>query len=60
MPFLKAEEPAAMWVVVNIMVPFWVPIIIRHLIGYPKRDPNFDKLESASLHLLFRLPKKGP
>ena len=25
------------------MVPFWVPIIIRHLyLGYPKRDPNFD------------------
>ena len=34
------------------MVPFWVPIIIRHLLfrrshgtyysGYPKRDLNFD------------------
>ena len=26
------------------MVPFWVPTIIRHLyyLGYPKRDPNFD------------------
>ena len=32
------------WVVVKIKVPFWVPIIIRHLyyLGYPKRDPNFD------------------
>ena len=31
------------WVVVKIMVPFWVPIIIRHLLfRYPKRDLNFD------------------
>ena len=32
------------WVVVKIMVPSWVPIIIRHLVylGYPKRDYNFD------------------
>ena len=34
------------WVDVKIMVPLWVPIIIRHLIfrvpGYPKRDHNFD------------------
>ena len=31
------------WVVVKIMVPLWVPLIIRHLLlGYPKRDPNFD------------------
>ena len=35
-------------VVVKIMVPFWLPIIIRHLIyiyiyiGYPRRDHNFD------------------
>ena len=28
------------WVVVKIMVPFWVPIIIRHLIfRVPKRGP---------------------
>ena len=30
-------------VVVKIMVPFWVPSIIRHLLfRVPKRDPNFD------------------
>ena len=32
-----------MWVVVKIMVPSWVPIIIRHLLfRVPKRDHNFD------------------
>ena len=31
------------WVVVKIMVPFWVLIIIRHLLfGVPQRGPNFD------------------
>ena len=31
------------WVVVKIMVPFWIPTIIRHLIfRAPKRDHNFD------------------
>ena len=32
------------WVVVKIMVLFWIPIIIRHLIFWvPKKgDPNFD------------------
>ena len=32
------------WVVVQAMVPFWVPNIIRYLyiFGYPKRDHNFD------------------
>ena len=36
------------WGIVKIMVPFWVPIIIRGLIrglpnlGDPKRDHNFD------------------
>ena len=32
------------WVVVKIMVPFWIPIIIRHLIfRVPKKiDHNFD------------------
>ena len=37
------------WVVVKIMVPFWVPNIIWHLLfrvpkylGYPKKDPYFD------------------
>ena len=29
--------------VVRILVPFWIPIIIRHLIfRVPKRDHNFD------------------
>ena len=28
------------WVVVKIMVPFWVPIIVRHLIfRVPKKEP---------------------
>ena len=32
------EEP--MWVVVKMMVPFWIPIIIRHLIlRVPKKGP---------------------
>ena len=30
------------WVVVKIMVPFWTPIIIRHLIfRVPKKGPSF-------------------
>ena len=30
----------SMWVVVKIMVPFWVPIIIRHLLfRVPKKGP---------------------
>ena len=38
-----AITPNLMWVVVNIRVPFWVPIIIRHLVfRVPKRDLNFD------------------
>ena len=33
----------SIWVVVNILVLFWIPIIIRHLIfRVPKRDHNFD------------------
>ena len=29
-----------MWVVVRIMVPFWIPIIVRHLIfRVPKKGP---------------------
>ena len=32
------RSPTNNWVVVKIMVPFWVPNIIRHLLlGYPKR-----------------------
>ena len=31
------------WVVVKIVVPFWIPIVIRHLIfGVSKKDQNFD------------------
>ena len=34
---------SATWVVVKMMVPFWIPIVIRHLIFRgPKRDHNFD------------------
>ena len=39
---LSAKHPLASktWVVVKIMVPFWVPIIIRHLLfRVPKRGP---------------------
>ena len=32
-----------MWVVFKMMVPFWIPIIIRHLIfRVPKRDHKID------------------
>ena len=31
------------WVVVKIIVPFWIPIKVRHLIfRVPKRDHTFD------------------
>ena len=31
------------WVVLKIMVPFWVPSIVRpQIFGVPKRDHNFD------------------
>ena len=31
-----------MWVVVKIMVPFWVPNIVRHLLfRVPKKEPLF-------------------
>ena len=33
---------ACIWVVVKIMVPLWIPIIIRHLIfRVPKKGPYF-------------------
>ena len=33
----------SIWVVVKIMVPLWVPMIIRHLVfGVPKKGPYFD------------------
>ena len=39
----RANLGPYMWVVVKIMVPFWIPIIIRHLVfRVPKRDHNFD------------------
>ena len=37
-PVVLVIVQASMWVVVNIMVPFWVPIIMRHLFfGVPKK-----------------------
>ena len=40
------------WVVVKIMVPFWVPIIIRHLLfRYPKRDPVSASKDQMSFSL---------
>ena len=39
----SAELGHSIWVVVKIMVPFGVPIIIRHLLfRVPTRDHNFD------------------
>ena len=39
----------SIWVVVKIMVPFWVPNIVRHLIfRVPKWDHNFDNHPFAS------------
>ena len=36
----EAERKKQRWVVVKIMVPFWVPIVIRHLIfRVPKKGP---------------------
>ena len=38
----RTIQSSAMWVVVKIMVPFWVPIIIRHLLfRVPKKGPSF-------------------
>ena len=35
-----SEGSGSIWVVVKIMVPFWVPIIIRHLIfRVPRKGP---------------------
>ena len=49
------------WVVVNIRVPFWVPIKVRHLyLGYPKRDLNFDNYPYAlSWSRALRVLKSG-
>ena len=40
------------------MVPFWVLIIIRHLIfiGYPKRDFNFDNYPYVDTPKTFKSP----
>ena len=47
------------WVVVKIMAPFWVPIIIRHLIFRvpQKGDQNFDNYPYISLMALVRPPE---
>ena len=37
---LRKAKAQQIWVVVKIMVPFWVPIILRHLIlREPKKGP---------------------
>ena len=37
---LKGTAAESIWVVVKIMVPLWVPIIIRHLLfRVPKKGP---------------------
>ena len=33
------DNPIFICVVVKIMVPFWIPIITRHLIFVPKKGP---------------------
>ena len=39
---LRKPFRSSTWVVVKIMVPFWVPIIIRHVIfRVPKKGPSF-------------------
>ena len=36
----RSRLPGSIWMVVKIMVPFWIPIIIRHLIfRVPKKGP---------------------
>ena len=38
--WMKPNQDYRRWVVVKIMVPFWVPIIIRHLLfKVPKKGP---------------------
>ena len=39
-PWVLIRVPSIIWVVVKIMVPFWVPIIIRHLLfRVPQKGP---------------------
>ena len=40
--------PELTWVVIEIMVPFWILIRIRH--GNPKRDHNFDNHPHVSVN----------
>ena len=48
--YMSTGAHIPIWVVVKIMVSFWVPIIIRHLLfRVPKRDLNFDNHPSGSL-----------
>ena len=43
-----------MWVVVKIMVPFWVPGIVRHLIfRVPKKEPHV--VNGVYAHAIFSL-----
>ena len=41
---MSEPKVITIWVVVKIMVPFWIPIIVRHVmfLGCPKRDLFFD------------------
>ena len=44
-----------MWVVVKIMVPFWVPNIIRHpIFRMSKRNPNFDNYPCGYMNPKYR------
>ena len=60
-PSQKELDNEQIWVVVKIMVPFWIHIIIRHLIylGYPTRDHNFDNHPYAYLKPNRRTPPIG-
>ena len=55
-------NPKPIRVVVNMMVPFWVPIMIRPLIlKVPKRDHHFDNHPYAGVaqHERFAVPKRS-
>ena len=51
-----------MWVVVQIMVPFWVLRIIRHLVfrGPPKRDHSFENHPCVYLHIYIFMYRELP
>ena len=45
-------ENLPIWVVVEITVPFWVPIIYgTYYLGYPTRDPNCDNYPYRGVHM---------